>query len=128
MNQVLAELNQNTMMIPMLMHGLAIFVMLTVGALSMLKKQKICDKRYVIWGRVNHTACAALLILSLIHIWGYYPWGPIDIVSCSSSEMAKRYGFIYVDIDNYGKGSGKRYKKDSYYWYAQVIKSNGMNL
>ena len=63
-----------------------------------------------------------------VEVWGYYPWGPIDIVSCSSSEMAKRYGFIYVDIDNYGKGSGKRYKKDSYYWYAQVIKSNGMNL
>lgn len=63
-----------------------------------------------------------------VEVWGYYPWGPIDIVSCSSSEMAKRYGFIYVDIDNYGKGSGKRYKKDSYDWYAQVINSNGMNL
>lgn len=62
MNQVLAELNQNAMLIPVFMHGLAIFIMLTVGALSMLKKQKICDKRYLIWGRVNHTACAALLI------------------------------------------------------------------
>lgn len=48
MKQVLAELNQNAMLIPMFMHGLAIFIMLTVGALSMLKKQKICDKRYVI--------------------------------------------------------------------------------
>lgn len=62
MKQVLAELNQNAMLIPIFMHGLAIFIMLTVGALSMLKKQKICDKRYFIWGRLNHIACAALLI------------------------------------------------------------------
>lgn len=59
---------------------------------------------------------------------GYYPWGPIDIVSCSSSEMSKRYGFIYVDIDNYGNGTGKRVKKRSYSWYKQVIETNGSNL
>lgn len=61
-------------------------------------------------------------------IRGFYPWGPIDLVSCSSSEMSKRYGFIYVDYDDYGKGSGKRYKKRSYNWYQKVIESNGENL
>lgn len=60
-----------------------------------------------------------------VDVIGYFPWGPIDIVSCSSSEMEKRYGFIYVDLDSHGKGSRKRYLKDSYHWYKKVIKSNG---
>ncbi len=60
-----------------------------------------------------------------VELIGYYPWGPIDIVSCSSSEMSKRYGFIYVDIDDYGNGSRSRYKKDSFEWYRQVTMSNG---
>lgn len=63
-----------------------------------------------------------------VDLRGYYPWGPIDIVSCSSSEMEKRYGFIYVDYDNYGRGSGKRSLKDSYFWYQKVIESNGEDL
>jgi len=63
-----------------------------------------------------------------VEVIGYYPWGPIDIVSCSSSEMSKRYGFIYVDLDDYGKGSGRRYIKDSYYWYKNVIGTNGREL
>ncbi len=63
-----------------------------------------------------------------VEVLGYYPWGPIDLVSCSSSEMSKRYGFIYVDLDDYGKGSGERYLKDSYYWYKQVIATNGEEL
>lgn len=60
-----------------------------------------------------------------VDLRGYYAWGPIDIVSCSSSEMSKRYGFIYVDLDDYGNGSGKRIKKDSYEWYKRVVSSNG---
>ena len=48
-------------------------------------------------------------------------WGPIDIISCSSSEMSKRYGFIYVDQDDYGNGSGERIKKDSYFWYQDFL-------
>ncbi|MDQ0155810.1 glycoside hydrolase family 1 protein [Robertmurraya andreesenii] len=58
----------------------------------------------------------------------YCAWGPIDIVSCSSQQMSKRYGFIYVDLDDEGKGSGKRMKKDSFYWYKKVIQSNGKEL
>lgn len=63
-----------------------------------------------------------------VDIRGYYAWGPIDIVSCSSSEMSKRYGFIYVDIDDYGRGTGERIKKDSYKWYQNVIRTNGVEL
>lgn len=63
-----------------------------------------------------------------VDLRGYYAWGPLDIVSCSSSEMSKRYGFIYVDLDDYGKGSGKRIKKDSFDWMRKVIDSNGEDL
>ncbi|MBQ1899538.1 MAG: family 1 glycosylhydrolase, partial [Erysipelotrichaceae bacterium] len=63
-----------------------------------------------------------------VDLRGYYPWGPIDIISCSSSEIEKRYGFIYVDYDNYGNGTGKRSLKDSYYWYQKVCASNGEDL
>lgn len=63
-----------------------------------------------------------------VDLRGYYAWGPIDIVSCSSSEMSKRYGFIYVDLDDYGKGTGRRIKKDSYAWMQKVIASNGEDL
>ena len=54
--------------------------------------------------------------------------GTIDMISSSTSEMTKRYGFIYVDQDDYGNGTMKRYIKDSYYWYRDVIASNGKKL
>ncbi len=63
-----------------------------------------------------------------VELLGYMSWGCIDLVSVSEGKMEKRYGYIYVDLDDYGKGSGKRYKKDSYYWYQKVIKSNGNDL
>ncbi len=63
-----------------------------------------------------------------VDVRGYYPWGPIDIVSCSSAEMSKRYGFIYVDIDDLGRGTRQRMKKDSFDWYRRVIATNGAVL
>ncbi|GGB38906.1 beta-glucosidase [Lentibacillus populi] len=60
-----------------------------------------------------------------VEVIAYCAWGPIDIVSCSSAEMEKRYGFIYVDLDNWGRGTGKRIKKASFDWYKKVIESNG---
>ena len=63
-----------------------------------------------------------------IEILGYTTWGPIDLVSAGTGEMKKRYGFIYVDRDNYGNGTLKRTKKKSFDWYKQVIESNGENL
>lgn len=59
---------------------------------------------------------------------GYTPWGIIDIVSFGSGEMEKRYGMIYVDKDNTGKGTLQRLKKDSFAWYQQVIETNGEQL
>lgn len=63
-----------------------------------------------------------------VELWGYTPWGCIDLVSASTGEMSKRYGFVYVDRDNAGNGSMKRYKKKSFYWYQKVIESNGEDL
>lgn len=63
-----------------------------------------------------------------IELWGYTPWGCIDLVSAGTGEMSKRYGFIYVDRDDAGNGSLKRSKKKSFDWYKNVISSNGENL
>jgi len=63
-----------------------------------------------------------------VEINAYCMWGPIDIVSSSTAEMSKRYGFIYVDQDDYGNGTKKRLRKDSFYWYKKVIESNGEDL
>ncbi len=63
-----------------------------------------------------------------VDLMGYTMWAPIDIVSASTGEMNKRYGFIHVDKNNEGQGSLKRSKKDSFYWYKNVIESNGENL
>lgn len=63
-----------------------------------------------------------------VDLKGYYFWAPIDIVSCSSSEMSKRYGFVYVDLDDYGNGSYERIKKDSYEWVEKAVRSNGVDL
>ncbi|UEG67629.1 6-phospho-beta-glucosidase [Weissella hellenica] len=63
-----------------------------------------------------------------IPLYGYLPWSGIDVVSASTGEMLKRYGFIYVDLDDMGEGTGKRYYKDSFKWYQKVISSNGADL
>ena len=63
-----------------------------------------------------------------VELWGYTPWGCIDLVSASSGEMDKRYGFIYVDRKNDGSGTMNRYRKKSFYWYKKVIASNGEEL
>ena len=63
-----------------------------------------------------------------VELMGYTPWGCIDLVSASTGEMKKRYGFIYVDKDNDGNGDLSRSKKKSFYWYKKVIESNGEEL
>lgn len=60
-----------------------------------------------------------------VDVIGYTPWGCIDCVSFTTGEMKKRYGFIYVDQQDDGSGSQKRRRKDSFYWYRNVIKTNG---
>ncbi|MCB5952401.1 glycoside hydrolase family 1 protein [Enterococcus sp. BWT-B8] len=63
-----------------------------------------------------------------VNIFGYTTWGPIDLVSFTTGQMNKRYGFIYVDMDDDGIGDLHRMKKDSFYWYKKVIASKGKDL
>ena len=63
-----------------------------------------------------------------VDLLGYTTWGCIDLVSAGTGEMNKRYGFIYVDRDNAGNGTLKRTKKKSFYWYKDVIASNGASI
>ena len=63
-----------------------------------------------------------------VDLMGYTPWGCIDLVSASTGEMAKRYGFIYVNKFDDGSGDLSREKKDSFYWYQRVIATNGEDL
>ncbi|MFA3774391.1 glycoside hydrolase family 1 protein [Bacillus safensis] len=63
-----------------------------------------------------------------VDLMGYTPWGCIDLISCGTSQMTKRYGLIYVDQDDLGNGTLNRYRKDSFFWYKNVITSNGEDL
>ncbi len=63
-----------------------------------------------------------------VEVWGYTSWGPIDLVSASKAEFSKRYGFIYVDRDDQGNGTLARRPKKSFWWYREVIKTQGASL
>lgn len=63
-----------------------------------------------------------------VNCFGYLTWAPIDLVSATTGQMSKRYGFIYVDMDDQGNGSKKRLKKKSFNWYKSVIASNGEKI
>ena len=63
-----------------------------------------------------------------VELMGYTPWGCIDLVSASTGEMAKRYGFVYVDLNDDQSGTLQRIRKDSFFWYKNVIKTNGEEL
>lgn len=75
-----------------------------------------------------HIKAMAEAIHDGVELFGYTCWSSIDIVSAGTGEFKKRYGLIYVDADDFGNGTYKRVPKDSFYWYKQVIASNGSNL
>lgn len=76
----------------------------------------------------DHLVQAGEAIEDGVQLLGYTSWGCIDIVSASTAQMSKRYGFIYVDRNDDGTGSLARYPKKSYGWYKEVIASNGASL
>ncbi len=63
-----------------------------------------------------------------VEVLGYTPWGCVDLISATTGEMSKRYGLIYVDKDDAGHGTLDRLRKQSFYWYKDVIAHNGENL
>jgi 6-phospho-beta-glucosidase len=110
-------------------YGLPIFIVENgLGAHDILT----ADKHVHDWYRINYLRTHIKAIKDAIgdgvNIMGYTPWGCIDLVSCGDCQMTKRYGFVYVDADDDGNGSFNRYRKDSFFWYKKVIKSNGEDL
>lgn len=76
----------------------------------------------------DHLVQVGEAIADGVECWGYTSWGCIDLVSASKAELSKRYGFIYVDRNDDGTGTLDRYKKKSFDWYAEVIRTNGDSL
>ncbi|MBQ6216197.1 MAG: 6-phospho-beta-glucosidase [Erysipelotrichaceae bacterium] len=99
------------------------------GAVDMVEADgSIHDPYRIDYMRKHLEALRDTVTIDGIPVLGYTMWGPIDLVSASTGEMKKRYGFIYVDKDNEGKGTLARSRKDSFYWYKKVIASNGEDL
>ena len=99
-----------------------------VGGLDELKAGKVHDEYHINYLRQHIEAMKAAICKDGVELFGYTPWGCIDLVSASTGQMRKRYGFVYVDAGDDGKGTFKRYRKDSFYWYKKVIESNGEDL
>lgn len=89
---------------------------------------EIHDEYRIDYLREHIEAMQEAVIYDGIDLMGYTPWGFIDLVSAGTGEMKKRYGFIYVDKNNEGQGTLERSKKDSFYWFQNVIASNGEKL
>lgn len=98
------------------------------GALDKVEEDGSIHDDYRIDYLRKHIAQLKECVKDGVEILAYLSWGPIDLVSSSSAEMSKRYGYIHVDLDDLGQGSGKRRKKDSFYWYQRVIETNGEEL
>ncbi|WP_105129871.1 glycoside hydrolase family 1 protein [Streptococcus suis] len=99
-----------------------------LGALDKVEEDGSIHDSYRISYLEKHIQQMYEAIEDGVELMGYTPWGCIDLVSASTSEMSKRYGFIYVDADDQGKGSFDRSRKASFYWYKDVIASNGANV
>ena len=89
---------------------------------------KIDDKARMDYFRAHIAEMKKAVEIDGVDVFCYCPWGPIDLVSAGTGEMEKRYGFIYVDKNNKGEGTLNRSRKNSFYWYQKVIKTNGEDL
>ena len=100
-----------------------------LGAVDVLNEDengnKTVEDDYRIQYLKDHLIQAGEAVQDGVEIMGYTSWGCIDVVSASTAELKKRYGYIYVDRNDDGTGTMERYKKKSFYWYQKVIESNG---
>lgn len=110
-------------------YQLPIYVLeLGLGAYDTLTEDEKIHDDYRIAFMREHLMQLKEAIHDGVPVVGMLMWAPIDIVANSTSEMSKRYGVVYVDIDDYGHGSHRRIKKDSFAWYQRVISTNGGEL
>ena len=96
-----------------------------LGAIDTIDENGEINDDYRIGYLREHINALKEAVSDGVDVIGYTSWGPIDIVSASTGELKKRYGFIYVDKDDYGNGTLERRKKKSFYWYKKVLESNG---
>lgn len=99
-----------------------------LGAIDKLEEDGSVHDSYRIDYLQKHIEQMYEAIEDGVELMGYTMWGCIDLISASTSEMSKRYGFVYVDDDDQGNGSFDRYKKDSFYWYKDVIANQARNI
>lgn len=99
-----------------------------LGAYDKVEEDGSINDDYRIDYLRSHIAAMGEAIEDGVEIMGYTSWGCIDLVSASTGEMSKRYGFIYVDKHDDGSGTLERKKKKSFYWYKNVIATNGKEL
>jgi 6-phospho-beta-glucosidase len=98
-----------------------------MGARDEVVDGKVHDPYRIDYFRAHIREMRAAVELG-VELMGYTSWAPIDLISAGTSQMSKRYGFIYVDQDDEGNGTLARLRKDSFYWYRKVIASNGADL
>ncbi|MFS7260157.1 glycoside hydrolase family 1 protein [Carnobacterium divergens] len=99
------------------------------GAVDMVESDgSIVDDYRIDYFKKHVAAMKDAIELDGVDLIGYTPWGCIDLVSAGTGEMKKRYGFIYVDLDDHGQGTLNRSRKKSFNWYKQVIATNGEKL
>ena len=100
-----------------------------LGAKDVVEEDGTINDQYRIdYLKAHMKAMYDAIELDGVELLGYTTWGPIDLLSNSTNQMSKRYGFIYVDLDDYGNGTYKRMKKKSFDWYKEVIATNGASL
>ncbi|KAI4446873.1 Aryl-phospho-beta-D-glucosidase BglH [Eubacterium plexicaudatum ASF492] len=99
-----------------------------LGARDELTDGRVEDDYRIDYLRQHIRALKDAVEVDGVDVIGYTTWGCVDLVSASTGEMSKRYGFVYVDKNDDGSGTMHRYKKKSFEWYKKVIHSNGEDL
>ena len=99
-----------------------------LGAEDIVEDGKIHDQYRIDYLRDSVKSIHEAIELDGVEVLGLTVWGWIDIVSAGTGEMKKRYGMVYVDLDDQGNGTLERIRKDSFYWYQKVIQTNGTDL
>ena len=110
-------------------YGLPIFISENgIGMIEKLNADNTVEDTYRCEYIRDHLKAVLEAIKDGVDVFGYTYWGPFDIVAASAGSMEKRYGFVYVDYDDNGGGSGKLYRKKSFDWYRRVIETRGKSL
>lgn len=99
-----------------------------LGAKDELINGEVCDDYRIDYLSKHISAMKDAILIDGVQVMGYTSWGCIDLISASTGQMSKRYGYVYVDKEDSGNGTLKRYPKKSFYWYKKVIATNGLQL